>query len=92
MLAWVSPTKGDFLENKFKEFIMYIYNIFKVFIMYFEVQILVIWNNHDFGVLMDGSVKCVENQCKNSECMHVKCKSLVTVMWNNSTGIKFHFY
>jgi hypothetical protein len=29
--------------------------------MYFEVQILIIWNNHDFGVLMNGIVKCVEN-------------------------------
>jgi hypothetical protein len=31
------------------------------FTMYFEVKILVIWNNHEFGVLMNGSVKCVEN-------------------------------
>jgi len=40
--------------------------------MYFEVKILVIWNNHEYGVLMNGKVKCVENQGKNSECMHVK--------------------
>jgi hypothetical protein len=24
--------------------------------------------------------------------MHVKCKYVVTGMWNNSIGIKFHFY
>jgi hypothetical protein len=29
--------------------------------MYFEVQILVIWNNLEYGVLMNGSVKGVEN-------------------------------
>jgi len=29
--------------------------------MYFEVQILVIWNNHEYGVLRNGNVKCVEN-------------------------------
>jgi hypothetical protein len=29
--------------------------------MYFKVQILVIRNNHEFGVLMNGSVKCVGN-------------------------------
>jgi len=29
--------------------------------MYFEVQILVIWNNYEFCVLMKGNVKNVEN-------------------------------
>jgi hypothetical protein len=29
--------------------------------MYYEMQILVIWNNHEFGVLMNGKVKRVEN-------------------------------
>jgi hypothetical protein len=62
------------------------------FTMYYEVQILVIWNNHESDVLMNESVKCVENQGQNSECMHVKCKYVVTIMWNNSVGIKFHFY
>jgi hypothetical protein len=28
--------------------------------MYFEVQILVIYNNHESDVLMDGNVKYVE--------------------------------
>jgi hypothetical protein len=28
--------------------------------MYSEVEILVIWNNHESNVLMNGSVKCVE--------------------------------
>jgi hypothetical protein len=41
---------------------------------------------------MNGSVKCVDNQGINIECMHVKCKSIVTIMWNNYTRIKFHFY
>jgi len=35
--------------------------------------------------------KCVDNQSKNSECMHVKCKSIVIIAWNNFGGIKFHF-
>jgi len=30
------------------------------FSKYFEVQILVIWNNHEFGVLMNDNVKNVE--------------------------------
>jgi hypothetical protein len=41
---------------------------------------------------MNDNVKCVEKQSINSECMHVKCKTIVTIMWNNSTGIKFHVY
>jgi hypothetical protein len=41
---------------------------------------------------MNCNVKCVENQSKNSECMHVKCKYVVTIMWNNYVRIKFHFY
>jgi hypothetical protein len=32
-----------------------------IFIMYFEVQILVICNNHEFDVGMNGSVKFVED-------------------------------
>jgi len=60
--------------------------------MYYEVQILVIWNNHEYGVLMNGNVKCVEKQGKNSECMHVKCKYVVIIMWNKFARIKFHFY
>jgi hypothetical protein len=41
---------------------------------------------------MNGSVKCVENQGRKSECMHVKCNFFVIVVWNNLVGIKFHFY
>jgi hypothetical protein len=29
--------------------------------MYFEVEILVIRNNHESNVLMNGNVKCLEN-------------------------------
>jgi hypothetical protein len=36
--------------------------VLEFFTMYFKMQILVIWNNHEFGVLMNGRVKCVENQ------------------------------
>jgi hypothetical protein len=32
--------------------------------MYPEMEILVIWNNHESSVLMNGSVKCVEKQNK----------------------------
>jgi hypothetical protein len=41
---------------------------------------------------MNGNVECVDKQGRNSECMHVKCKFVVTIMWNNFVGIKFHFY
>jgi hypothetical protein len=37
---------------------------------------------------MNGNVKCVEKQGINNECMHVKCKYVVTILWNK--GIKFH--
>jgi hypothetical protein len=60
--------------------------------MYYEVQILVIWNSHEYDVLMNGNVKCVKNEGRNNECMHVKCKYIATIVWNNSVGIKFHFY
>jgi len=41
---------------------------------------------------MNNNVKCVENQGKNNECMHVKCNFVVTVVWNNFVKMKFHFY
>ncbi len=50
--------------------------------MYSKVQILITWNNHEFDVEMDGNVKFVEIQDKNNEHMHVKCKSIVIVVWN----------
>jgi hypothetical protein len=59
------------------------------FTMYSKVQILVVWNNHEIGVLTNGKVKCAKNLSKNHECMHVKCKFLVIVLWNNFVGIKF---
>jgi hypothetical protein len=48
--------------------------------MYFEVQILVICNNHESDVGMNGSVKFVETQDKNSEHTHVKCKYIVAIV------------
>jgi hypothetical protein len=48
--------------------------------MFYEVQILVICNNHEFDVLTNGSVKFVETSDRNSEHMHVKCKFVVIVM------------
>lgn len=38
---------------------------------------------------MNGKIKCAKNLGKNHECMHVKCKYLVTVLWNNFVGIEF---
>jgi len=38
--------------------------VFGVLIMYFEMEILVIWNNHEYGVLMNGNVKCGEKKAK----------------------------
>jgi hypothetical protein len=40
--------------------------------MYFEVQILIICNNHEYDVLMNSSVKFVETYNINNEHMHVK--------------------
>jgi len=54
----------------------------RVFYNLFKVQILVIWNNHDSSVLMNDNVKCVENQSIINECMQVKCKFVVSIMWN----------
>jgi hypothetical protein len=48
--------------------------------MYFEVQILVICNNHESNVRMNGCVNFFETQDRNSEHMHVKCKYVVTVV------------
>jgi hypothetical protein len=41
------------------------------------MPILVIWNNHESSVLINGSVKCIEKQGRNNECMHVKWKYVV---------------
>jgi hypothetical protein len=41
---------------------------------------------------MNGSVKCVENYGRINGYMHVKCKFVVIVVWNNFVRIKFHFY
>jgi hypothetical protein len=73
-------SKYDELNYKF---------VLKKITMYFKVQI--IWNNHEIGVLMNGKVKCVDNPRRNSECMHVKCKFVVIVVWNNYVWIKFTF-
>jgi hypothetical protein len=62
------------------------------FTMYSEMQIMVVWNNHESGVLMNGNVKGVEKQSRNRKCMHVMCKFVIIVVWNNYAGIKFHFY
>jgi hypothetical protein len=55
-----------------------------MFIEFFTMysQIFVIWNNHEYSVLMNSNFKNVENQNMNSECMHMKCKFVVTIMWN----------
>jgi hypothetical protein len=41
---------------------------------------MVICNNHEADVGMNGSVKFVETSDMNNEYMHVKCKYIVTVM------------
>jgi hypothetical protein len=40
---------------------------------------------------MNGKVKCVKNQGRNGECMHMKCKFVVAIEWNNLARIKFTF-
>jgi hypothetical protein len=49
------------------------------FIIYFEVQILVICNNHEFDVGMNGNVKFVETLDMNSEHM----REMQTCCYNN---------
>ncbi len=44
----------------------------EIFYMCFELYILVIWNNYEFGALMNDRIKYLANQGKKSECMHVK--------------------
>jgi len=46
------------------------------YIMYFEVQILVRWNNHESVVLMN-SVTYVENYGKNNECIYMNANLLL---------------
>jgi hypothetical protein len=41
---------------------------------------MVIWNNYESSVIMNDRKKCVKNQSKNNECMHVKCKYVVIIM------------
>jgi hypothetical protein len=48
--------------------------------MYFEIQILIICNNHEYDVGMNGSVKFVETKDKNSAHMHVRRKPIVVVV------------
>jgi hypothetical protein len=62
------------------------------FPMYFEMQIFIIFNNHESDVGMNGSVKFVETQDMNNEHMHMKCKFVVIVMWNILQEFKFHLY
>jgi hypothetical protein len=37
---------------------------------------------------MNGKIKCVKNQGNNGECMHMKCKYVIIVEWNNLARIK----
>jgi hypothetical protein len=39
--------------------------------LYIDVQILVIWNSHEYGILMNCKGMCVYNQCMNCECVHI---------------------
>jgi len=54
--------------------------------MYFEKQILIIWNNYEFSVLANYKVKCVYNQSKNCECVHI-VELVVIIKRNNFVGI-----
>jgi len=47
------------------------------------MYILVICNNHESDVWMNGSVKFVEElKQKINKHRHLKCKFIVTIMWN----------
>jgi hypothetical protein len=44
---------------------------------YFEKQILIIWNNPEYGVLMNYKGRCVYNQCKTCECAYYSANILL---------------
>jgi hypothetical protein len=62
------------------------------FTIYSEVQTLVLCNNHESNVGMNGSVKFVETENINSEHMHVKCNFIIVIVWNILQEFKFHLY
>jgi hypothetical protein len=48
--------------------------------LYLEIQLLVIWNNHEYNVLMNYKGMCVYNQGKIYEFVHiVTCKYVVPI-------------
>ncbi len=58
-------------------------SIFGLFTLYLEVQILVIWNKHESSVLMNCGSKCVYNQRRNCECVHL----IMQIYCYNKCGI-----
>jgi hypothetical protein len=46
-------------------------SIFGYSTVYLRVQIQGIWNNHEYGVLMNCINMCVWNQGMNCECVHI---------------------
>jgi hypothetical protein len=53
---------------------------------------MVICNDYEYDVGMNNNVKFAETWNKNSEHMPMKCKYVVTIMWNILQEFKFHFY
>jgi len=62
------------------------------FVVYFKVQILVIWNNHESGVLMNIELGVFKVRVEIMNVCILWCKYVVTIVWNNFIGIIFHFY
>jgi len=54
--------------------------------LYIKIQILVTLNNHEYGVLMNCKGRCVYNQCKNYECVHI----IMQICCYNKCGIGLH--
>jgi hypothetical protein len=72
LLQWFSYLNCCVNSLKYQKYKEMNYNyIFRFSTLYFEVYILGIWNNHEYGVLMNYIDKCVYNQGRNYECVHI---------------------
>jgi hypothetical protein len=52
------------------------------FTMYSKVHVLGIWKNHEYVFKWMVVLRMLRIWGKNNECMHMKCKYVVTIMWN----------
>jgi hypothetical protein len=48
--------------------------------LYYEMKILVIWNNSEYNALMNCKIRCVYNRGKKCECVHI----LMQICYSNN--------